>query len=278
MLLFGATALAAAPATPSAKAAETIGGGTVDAPALGPSPSFGLGGPRMVLVKNWRFCRSGTIKNQADMNANFVYHDQFNTYNDGNGNYGASTVAPDKADAIHDQPIEGVDSPPVREFTADSLKTYITPLDGATLLRPKLHNSGCGSFMAAWKLPRAGSLLGQDIVWETRVRYVTPPYYWFALWTAGNKWKWDGHAQGAEMDLVESFGYDNGGGNTNYDGHFWHSNTVATPGKDAVDYGDWHRAMTAEGIPMYDASQYHIWTLVYKKDDSFTIYVDGIKA
>ncbi len=262
----------------AAKRVETLGGGTVNSLALGPPPSFGLGGPNMVLVKNWHFGRDGTIKTQADMNANFVYHDQFNTFNNGNGNYGTNTVAPDKADALSNQPIEGVNSPPVREFLPDSLKTYLTPLDGAATVNPKQHNAGCGSFMALWALPNAGSLLGRDIVWETRVRYVTPPYYWFAIWTAGNKWKWDGHAQGAEMDLVESFGYDNGGGNTNYDGRFWHSNTTATPAKDTRDYGDWHRAMTADGIGAYDASQYHIWTLVYKKDDSFTIYVDGIKA
>ena len=278
VLILGTTALAAAPATPPAKTAETIGSGTVDVPAAGPPPSFGLGGPNMALVKNWHFGKDGTIKNYADMNANFVYHDQFNTYNNGFGNYGANTVAPDKADAIHDQPIEGVDSPPVREFTADSLKTYITPLDGATLLKPKLHNAGCGSFMAAWKLPQGGSLLGRDIVWETRVRYVTPPYYWFALWIAGNKWKWDGNAQGAEQDLVESFGYDNGGGNTNYDGRFWHSGSVAHPAKDTVDYGDWGRAMAAQGIKSYDASQYHIWTWVYKRDNTYAMYCDGVKV
>ena len=48
--------------------------------------------------------------------------------------------------------------------------------------------------MAKWRLPNGGPTLGQDIVWETRVRYKTPPYCWFALWTAGRKWKWDGQA------------------------------------------------------------------------------------
>lgn len=257
---------------------ETIGGGTVAAPAVGPPPSFGIGGPHMVLVKNWDFGTNGTIKNQADMNANFVYHDQFGTFNNGNGNYGANTVAPDAADALPHQPVQGVDSPPVREFTANSLKTFLVPLDGATLCKPTLHNVGCGSFMAKWTLPNGGSLLGQDIVWETRVRYVTPPYFWFSLWTAGNKWKWDGGAQGAEQDLIESFGYDNGGGNTNYDGRYWHSNSVATPLKDTVNYGDWEKAMAVQGIPTYDASQYHIWTWYYKKDNTYAMYVDGKKV
>ena len=132
--------------------------------------------------------------------------------------------------------------------------------------------------MARWTLPNGGSLLGRDIVWETKVRYLPPPYFWFALWTAGSKWKWDGNAQGAEHDLVESFGYDNGGGNTNFDGRFWHVNTVAHPAKDTVDYSDWSRAMFGQGIKSYDPSQYHIWTWVYKRDNSYAMYVDGMKV
>jgi hypothetical protein len=250
------------------KAAETIGAGTVESRAVGPKPAFGIGGPDMVLVKNWHFGTNGTVRNYADMNAEFVYHDQFNTI--GNGiNYGAVTVAPDAANALPNQPIEGDACPPVREFTAASLKTYLRPLHGANEVVPTQHNAGCGSFMAKWKLPSGGSLLGRDIVWETRVRYVTPPYFWFALWTAGNKWD-----RGAEQDLVESFGYDNGGGNTNYDGRYWHSNSVS--GKDANPYDDWGKAMASYGIRSYDASKYHIWTWLYRRDNSYAMYVDGI--
>jgi len=247
---------------------ETVGGGTVGSPAVGPPPSFGIGGPGMVLVKNWHFGKNGTIKNYADMNANFFYHDQFGTIANGT-NYGAVMVAPDTANALTKQPIEGVACPPVRQFTDDSLITLLQPLNGATTVSPTQHNVGCGSFMAKWKLPNGGSLLGQDIVWETRVRYVTPPYFWFALWTAGNKWN-----RGAEHDLVESFGYDNGGGYTNYDGRYWHSNSVGA--RDTVNYGSWGRAMAAQGIRSYDASKYHIWTWVYKKDNSYAMYVDGV--
>ncbi len=258
-----------------ARAQETIGGGTVSSPAVGPAPSYGIGGPNMVLVKNWHFGADGTIRNYADMSANFYYHDQFGTIGNGS-NYGAVTVSPDAANALNGQPIEGVNSPSVRQFTTDSLKTFLTPLNGATTCDPNLHNAGNGSFMAKWQLPNGGSLLGQDIVWETRVRYVTPPYFWFALWTAGNQWKWDGAAQGAEQDLVESFGYDNGGGFTNFDGRFWHSNSVANPSKDTVDYSNWGNAMAAQGIPSYDATQYHTWTWLYRKDNTFAMYVDGI--
>ncbi len=275
--LLGLTLQASAQNRP--KAPETLGGGTVDSPAVGPAPSFGIGGPGMVLVKNWHFGTDGTIKNYADMSANFFYHDQFGTIGNGT-NYGALTVSPDAANALNGQPIEGINSPPVRQFTADSLKTFLTPIDGATRVEPSRHNAGNGSFMAKWKLPHGGSLLGQDIVWETRVRYVTPPYFWFAIWTAGNKWKWDGHAEGAEQDLVESFGYDNEVNGTNpafknFDGRFWHSNTVG--GTDTTDYGDWNKAMSSHGITKYDASQYHIWTWLYRKDNSYAMYCDGIE-
>jgi hypothetical protein len=113
------------------KMQETIGGGTVATPAIGPKPSYGIGGPDMVLVKNWHFGANGTIKNYTDMNANFLYHDQFGTIGNGT-NYGAVIVAPDKANALPNQPIEGDACPPVRQFTADSLKTLLTPLYGAT--------------------------------------------------------------------------------------------------------------------------------------------------
>ncbi len=277
-----AEAKTAALKAPALKAAstnsqETLGGGTVADPAVGPAPSFGLGGANMVLVKNWHFGTQGTVRNYADMSANFYYHDQFGTINNG-GKYGSNTVAPDEANATGGQPIEGVNSPPVRAFTQDSLKTFLTPLDKAARVKVSSHNAGNGSFMAKWRLPNGGSLLGRDIVWETRVRYLTPPYFWFAIWTAGNKWKWDGQAQGAEQDLVESFGYDNGNNNTNYDGRFWHSNSVASPSKDDWNFWDWGGTMAAKGIKSYDATQYHIWSWVYKKDNTFAMYVDGIRV
>ena len=207
------------------------------------------------------------------MSAEFAYHDPFGTIGNGT-NYGTLTVAPDAADALPHQPVQGVNSPPVRQFTADSLRTFLTPLNGATTCDPKLHNAGCGSFMAKWRLPRGGSLLGRDIVWETRVRYDPPPYFWFAIWTAGNKWSGDGGSQGAEQDLVESFGYDNGGP-TNFDGRYWHSNAVATPLKDAYPYADWAKTMAARGIKAFDARQYHVWTWVYRRDDTYAMFVDG---
>src|SRR5687767_742871 len=65
---------------------ETVGGGTLANPAVGPAPSYGIGGPGAVLVKNWRFGSNGTIKNYTDMSNHFMYRDQFGTINNG-GNY-----------------------------------------------------------------------------------------------------------------------------------------------------------------------------------------------
>ena len=251
---------------------ETIGGGTITSPAVGPAPSYGIGGSGFTLVKNWHFGTDGTITNISDLNANFQYHDQFNTYNNGNGNYGANIVAPDSADALSGQPIEYTDTTgPVRQFYTDSMQTYLVPLDGATTVTPSSHNAGSGSFQAKWTLPNGGSLLGQDVIWETRVRYVVPPYFWFAIWTCGNEW-----SGGAEFDLIESFGYNNGGGYTNYNGQYWHSNSVG--GGDQVDYSNWGNAMSSLGINNYDTSQYHIWTMAYYADNSYAFYVDGIEV
>ncbi|MBN2291583.1 MAG: LEPR-XLL domain-containing protein, partial [Pirellulales bacterium] len=50
----------------------TVGGGTVDAPALGAGASYGLGDD-MILVKNWDFGTDGdsTITSQSVMNEHF---------------------------------------------------------------------------------------------------------------------------------------------------------------------------------------------------------------
>jgi hypothetical protein len=182
-------------------------------------------------------------------------------------------VAADEASALKEtptgpQPIEDVKNP-VRELRDDSLKTYLVSLNGATSVSPAEHNVGCGSFTAKWSLAKGGSLLGRDILWETRVKMETPPYFWFAIWIAGKQWD-----KGAEIDLVESFGFDNGNGNTNFDGRVWHSNPVG--GTNEIDYWkDWSKGMAVGGIASFDASKYHTWQLLYRKDDTYSCYLDG---
>ena len=113
-----------------------------------------------------------------------------------------------------------------------------------------------------------GSLLGRDILWETRVRYVTPKYFWFALWNSGNQWN-----HGAEFDVIESFGYDNGSNGTNFDGRFWHADPVG--GTKTTDYANWGNGMKSRGITSYDPTQYHVWSLLYRKDNTYSFFVDG---
>ncbi|NBD23252.1 sugar-binding protein [Paenibacillus glycinis] len=248
---------------------ETVGGGSISSPAIGPAPTGSFSG--FTLVKNWHFGTSGTIKNTSDLVGEFQFHDQFGTIANGT-NYGAVIVAPTAATALGSTPTgaQPVEDPnhPVRQFTSDSLKTFLVPLNGATSVSPGQHNVGNGSIQAKWNLPNGGSLLGRDILWETRVRYDTPQAFWFALWNAGNQWN-----QGAEIDLVESFGYDNGGGNTNFDGRYWHSNSVNNP--DAINYGSWSSGMAAGGVSAFDPLQYHTWQLLYAHDNSYKMYMDG---
>ena len=261
-------------AAPAPAPHPTVGGGTIDQPAIGPAPLQGLGESGFVLVKNWDFgtSKDSTITGIADLSEHFQYHDQFGTIAN---QYGAVIVAPDAAVALKNlnQPIDGADTGgrPAREFFADSMKTYLVPLRGAKECLPTRHDVGNGSFQAKWKLPKGGSRLGQDILWETRVRYVAIPYFWFAIWTSGNKWD-----RGAEIDTVESFGYDNGGGNTNYDGRFWHVGVVG--GREDDHYGSWQQSMTKWGVPTFDATAYHTWTMLYKADNSIAVFMDGIKV
>lgn len=269
--------------------AETIGEGTLQTPAQGPAPSYQIGGAGFVLVKNWSFGSSSnsTIRNTEDTSAHFQYHDHYNNVIGGGGNYGAKIVAADATSAIKSQPIEGADGVPVvRKFESESLKTFVVPLkaDAAHISVAK-QDAGCGSFEAKWTLPGAGQHLGQDIIWETRVRYVPPEYFWYSHWIDGEGW------HKVEIDVVESFGYDNGNDSTNYDGRFWHSEiglgTAAADNQRRIKYGSWINGMKSVGVPLpYDASQYHVWTMLYRANNSrYTLHsgpcilrptVDGI--
>lgn len=251
----------------------TVGSGIIDQPAVGPAPSSTVGGTGFVLVKNWDFGTeaSSTITRTEDLSEHFQYHDQFGTIGNGD-HYGALMVAPTEELSLpgRSQPIEGRDTggKPIREFTTGSMKTFLVPLRGATECHPAKHNVGCGSFQAKWTLPKGGSRLGQDVLWETRVRYVTPPYFWFAIWTCGNKWD-----RGAEIDVVEGFGYDNGGGYTNYDGRLWHVGIVG--GNEEEHYSNWQNGMKRYGITTFDPTVYHTWSMLYKADNTIVIYMDG---
>jgi hypothetical protein len=247
---------------------QTIGNGDITAPARGPGPSEAgkIGGANWLLVKNWDFGSDGTIRDIASLSNEFQYHDQFNTIGNGS-NYGAVMVAPSAATAIQGQPIEDP-ARPYRELGKDSLKTYVRPLMASqTNVSASAHNAGCGSIVAKWRLPSGGALLGKDLLWETRARMPVPAAaYWFAIWTAGNKWN-----KGAEMDVLESFGTPN----IYPPPSAFHVNSVG--GSDQIDYGSWPSALGKAGVPMSarDLREWHTWTWLYRSDDSFVVYYDG---
>jgi hypothetical protein len=88
--------------------------------------------------------------------------------------------------------------------------------------------------------------------------------YWFAVWTAGDQWN-----KGAEMDVVESFGAPQTPANA------FHTNSVG--GRDSVTYNAWPEALDGVGVPKddRDLKEWHTWTWVYLKDDSYVVYYDG---
>jgi hypothetical protein len=257
--------------------AETVGVGDINQPAVGPPPTEAgqIGGADFVLVKNWDFGTQGTIRDVDDLIAEFQFHDQFNTIANGT-NYGAVIVAPNAATAIHAgglglpndmQPVEDP-TRPNREWTSDSLLAHVLPLSASqTTATVTNHDTGNGSFMAKWNLPSGGSLLGEDLLWETRARMPAPlAAYWFALWTSGNRWD-----HGAEMDVLESFGTPN----VTPLGSAFHVNSVG--GTDTIDYSSWPNGLTQAGVPTTDRDlrDWHTWSWLYRKDDSYVVYYDG---
>ena len=255
---------------------DSVGAGDINKPAHGPAPlrAAEVGGSEFVLVKNWDFGSDGTIKSISDLIAEFQFHDQFNTIANGD-NYGAVTVAPTASTAIsatglglpnNRQPVEDP-TRPYREVTDSSIKAHVQPLSPAsTRVSATAHDTGNGSFTAKWNLPRGGSKLQQDLLWESRVRIPKPaPAFWFSLWTAGREWK-----NGAEMDVVESFGTPNIGSGA----RAFHVNSVG--GRDKHAFDSWPSELTNIGVPTSarDLSEWHVFTWVYLRDDTYKVYFD----
>ena len=264
----GTPATGGAAATGGSASTETIGTGSMDSPAVGPAPSEAgkIGGASWVLVKNWNFGTSGNIQNIDALSNEWMYHDNFGTIGNGS-NYGAITVAPNRATAINNQPVEDP-SRPYREFTADALRTYVRPLSASqqTVTVTK-HDAGNGSITAKWKAASGGSILGKDMLWESRVRMPeTEAGYWFAIWTTGNKWN-----NGAEMDVLESFGTPN----IYPPPAAFHVNSVG--GRDEINYSSWPSGLNSAGVPANarDLREWHTFTWLYRKDDTFVVYFDG---
>jgi hypothetical protein len=261
---------------PVADLATRVGVGDLAHPVKGPGPTevAHLKGEPYHLIKNWDFGKNGTIRDIKDLDAEFMYHDHFGTIANG-ANYGAVTVASSEQTAISGaaglglpndrQPVEDP-AHPVREWTKNSLLAHVRPLSPSqTTVSAARHDIGNGSFTAKWNLPTGGKQSGHDLVWETRVRMPKPVLgYWFSVWAAGKKWN-----KGAEMDVFESFG-------TQWvNGDAWHADSVG--GTNTVDYTNWQNAL--DGLGLNNAARtmndWHTWTWVYLRDDSYEIYFDG---
>ena len=258
----------AEPAQPVPAVPQTVGAGSLAQPAQGPAPTDAkrVTGAPFVLVKNWDFGATGTVRNTAELIGEFDFHDHWGTIANGT-HYGAVIVAPTEETAIsvpeelglpgNRQPVEDP-TRPNREFTQDSLKAHVRPLSAAQkTVSTKAHNAGCGSFVAKWRLPTGGKHLERDILWETRARMPVPkPGYWFAIWTAGTKWE----AFGAPH-LMEA--------------KVFHVNSVG--GRDHIDYDNWFSGLEHAGVPSakWDLKRFHIWTWIYKRDDSYEVFYDG---
>jgi len=257
----------------------TVGVGRIEEPALGPAPREfkRVGGEPFVLVKNWDFGAGGssTVRNVNDLINEFEFHDQWGTIANGT-HYGSVIVAPNEATAIYAdaklnlpnnrQPIEDP-ARPNREWTSNSLKAHVRPLTATQVSASTMeHNAGCGSLIAKFRLPNGGSHLQRDLLWETRVRMPVPKLgYWYAVWAAGTQWN-----LGAEMDVMEAFGAPH-----LMEAKVFHTATVG--GEDAVNYDDWFRGLRSVGVPEdnWDLTRYHVWTWVYKRDDTYQVYYDG---
>lgn len=244
------------------------GGLAVPPPAL---PVRGSWGEPVVNLTFGAARPEATVRSRAAFCREVYFHDQFNQRNNGGGNYLADNMAPPEAE----------DPGPCERYTADhpfheigpvSLRCYVKPKRrDARVIRPQPHGAdqpvGASGFRLRYPGPGgAGSGFGGDICWETRCRMSGPlPYYWWALWMCGEAWD-----HGAELDVPESFGFDNGGGDTNYDGALFHA--ISVGGQDRMHGGNWRRYLPPGTGPL---TRWHRFTTIYRRDDRWEFYVDG---
>lgn len=231
----------------------------------GPKP-FAAVAPGFSLVKNWDFGTDGNIKDVPSLEAEFTFHDVWNTINLG-GKYGSDTAAPTAASVLPG--VGQLVRSDVREFVPGVMKAYVRPKDAAqTTVGPwSKHDAVNGSIAAKYQYapgPRA-----KDILWETRVRISKPvESYWFALWAAGTKWD-----KGAEMDVAEAFStpwtdYTKAAG--------FHIDSIG--GVDAkACWSDWWPCLRSwdPNEAHWNLTDFHVFSWVYRKDDTYVVYVDN---
>lgn len=248
-------------------------------PAAAQSPTLPAGSivpPGMVLVKDLNFgAGAGNNVNTFDkLDAAVNYHySQWNKTIDNGGAYGCQIAARTEATKRVGTPTQLVD-PSLRALTTDSLylQAYQKPGVTGTVGPAMAHNCLQSGFELKYTLPAGGHYLGSSIVWETRWKaYNSPNGFWDAIWVAGTNWQ-----GGPEFDVMESFGNQwNQGGNT----WGWHSDQIPNtfPQSPTACVNDWPGCLNPwkalGGVGNYQV--WHVWTWVYRVDDTWTLYTDG---
>jgi hypothetical protein len=238
-----------------------------------PDRSAGTGWGEPVQNLTFGSSRSdATIRDRVMLCQSVLFYDQFGQSNNGGGNYLADNMAP--PECKDPGPCERYSAEyPFHVVTANSLHCFVRPKDrSATSIVPaefgKRQPVGASGFRLRYSGPNGGlgSLGGLDMCWETRVRLSRPlPYYWWSLWIAGEKWN-----NGAELDVPESFGFDNGFNHTNYDGRLFHTNSVG--GTDRIAASNWEPYVPSGLSPL---TEWHTFTTIYRRDDTWETFVDG---
>jgi hypothetical protein len=72
------------------------------------------------------------------------------------------------------------------------------------------------------------------------------------------------------MDVLETFGAPH-----LMEAQVFHVNSVG--GDDRIDYKNWFRGLESAGVPSskWNLTQFHVWTWLYKRDDTYEVYYDG---
>jgi hypothetical protein len=213
-----------------------------------------------------------TVRDRATLCKAVYFYDQFRQKNNGGGNYLADNMAPPECDDPGPCPVYSEDYP-FHEIGPNSLKCFVKPKDkSASSVSPTPFGTpqpvGASGFRL--KTPEVsgglGANLGIDVCWETRCRLSSPfPYYWWALWISAEKW-----IHGPELDVPESFGFDNGFGRLNFNGRLFHTNSVG--GHDRINARNWEPYVPLNFRSLTD---WHTFTTIYDKMNNWRTFVDG---
>lgn len=233
--------------------------------------------PGLVVSKQLDFGTNGNVNTFEKLDQELNYNlSMWGGTTDLGSAYGCRMAARTAATAV---PGQTVDSG-VRFLTGETLgiqaygdSTVYGP-NGTGYVGPaSAHNCLTGSFETKYKLPALGSALGKDVVWEFRSKVYNPVLgFWIAGWVVGTDWM---TGQGPEVDVLESFYTPF---NTPTDPWGWHGSPVGgtnvAPGPCLNDWPACLNPWKARG-GSGKLNVFHTWTLVFKRDDTWTIYIDG---